>query len=290
MNDVLIPADDRRSRMISLLRNTLWSVASQVALGGLYTGPLSRSWIRVERRDMVLRGLGGGLDGARLAHITDLHCSTIVRDGYLRRYVDAINQMDVDFVAITGDFITTAQQHFARRVASVLAGLRPRIATVACLGNHDYGIWNPSKPGGRPGIADYVSRQLTQAGVTVLRNQWLTITRGSSTVQFAGLEDFWSLAYNARAALKLLRPDQPIIALCHNPDAAHELARRGAQWVLAGHTHGKSDIFCPTLLKDFVGGHYPLGNGGNLYVSRGIGHSRRSSQDRPEITLFTLRN
>jgi predicted MPP superfamily phosphohydrolase len=273
-----------------------WSVAGPVALGGLCTWRLERHWLRLERLDMPLRGLEPGLDGARLAHISDLHCSPIVREQYLRHCVDLVNSLEVDFVAVTGDMLTGPRQ-YARRVARVLRELSPRVATIACLGNHDYGLWHPRGLGGMRGLSEYVADQLTFADVFVMANESRIFCRHGAAIQFVGVEDYWSSRYNPPMAFEDVAPGVPVVGLCHNPDGAADLAGRGAQWVLAGHTHGNAvrdtrihDFVLPANHRHFYAGQYALGGGNHLYVNRGLGYARRVNLNaRPEITLFTLR-
>ncbi len=290
MNEILLSSRPYSQRIGELARKAFWLAAGSMALGGLQTAPVTQRCLRIERRGMYLRGLGHDLDGAVVAHITDLHCSPLIGDGFLSRYIDVINEAGADFVVITGDFITTGPTYFARRVARVLGRLRPRIAALACLGNHDYNSWRPGR-GGRSSLADNLSDELRRANIRVLRNECCVLRRGGSAVQFVGLEDFWTGRYNPRRAFENAHRYLPTVALCHNPDPSPELADLGAQWILAGHTHGKIDVFTPTSRADFVAGHYQLGDDRHLYISRGVGRSWRiKSDNQPEITLFTLRH
>lgn len=276
------------------LKRLVWSAAGTCALQGLCSWRFEKHSLRIEHRRMPLLGLGPEFAGTTIAHVSDLHCSPLVRKRYLHQCVDAINALSVDFVAITGDFITGSRL-YACRVARILSGLRPRVATVACLGNHDYGIYHPRGIGGKPGLADYLVEELTHADVFVIRNETRVFRRGAGALQFAGVEDYWSPQFNPYLAFDSARADIPIIGLVHNPDAAMQVAHCGAQWVLAGHTHGsrKSDLVnglvIPSTQPLFVGGEYSLGVGRRLYVNRGLGYARRlSSNSRPEITVFTL--
>lgn len=289
------PSGKRRKsrRKVSTLKKMLWSAAGKMALNGLYFGRLHTDWLQIERCPMPLTGLGKGFEGATVAHISDLHRSPIVLERYLRNCVEAVNDLEVDFVAITGDFITGTKR-YARGIGNVLKDLRPNIASVACLGNHDYGLVHPSGLGRMKGLAGYLTEQLTAAGVYVMLNETTLFHRGGSAVQFVGVEDFWSRKYDPHAAFAHARQQVPTIALCHNPDGAPDMISRGAQWVLAGHTHGRpakkravKHLFFPKRHKHFAVGHYEVGDG-RLYVNRGLGHGLRHSKLRPEITLFTL--
>ena len=289
MNELFFSPLMRRGNSGRLIRRMVWEAAKSCALGGLYPGRIEKHWFRVERLDMPLPRLGAAFDGAKLVHISDVHCSLIVLERYLRQCVDAINELDVDFVAVTGDFITHGR-YYARRVARILGKLSPRVATLACLGNHDYGVFFPSRLGDKHGLADYIAAELSHQDIFVMLNESRVFRRGSAAIQFVGLEDLWSSRYDVKRAFEQARRDLPTIALVHNPDAAHDAARHGADLVLAGHTHGsKLQRYMPTH-TDFHAGMYPLGDNKHLYVTRGISYGRRVNVNaRPEITVFTLR-
>jgi hypothetical protein len=243
---------------------------------------------------MPLAGLGKGFEGLTLAHISDLHMCAIVRERYLQHFVEAVNELGVDFVAITGDLVTGSRRA-ARKVARLIQRFQPRIATLACLGNHDYGVWHPGL-GPELALAQYLSGHLLDRGVRLMNNRSHSFRRDGAVLQFVGVEDLWTGRCDPREAFQKIDPSRPVVALSHNPDAAPQLASLGAQWVLAGHTHGKDTrnralrrAMVPSSHRHFVGGRYSLGGGKFLYVNRGLGHSqRRRANEKPEITLFTL--
>ncbi len=294
MNEIFFSAHARAEFNRSTIRRIIWNAASSLALGGLYTWKMDDHWVSIERRRMHLRGLGKAFRGCKLAHISDLHLSPIVREKYLMKFVDVINSLDVDFIALTGDLLTGLQRR-ARRVGRIVSHFKPNVATLACLGNHDYGVWRPGRLRNMK-LADCLCHALQDAGVHVMNNESHAFRRHGEVLQFVGLEDLWTGRYDAQAAFRKIHADRPTVALCHNPDCAHELAQLGAQWVLAGHTHGKDtrsgklrETFVPSAFPHYVAGQYHLGEDNHLYINRGIGYSRRQGHEhRPEITLFTL--
>jgi len=296
MNGIMLPSQLEFWPNKAFFKRLLWTAAGACALGGLYALRFEDHWVRIERHDMPLPALGDEFEGTTLAHVSDLHCSLIVRERYLRQCVRLINSMSVDFVAITGDFIT-GPRHYARRIAGILSGLSPRVAVVACLGNHDYGVFHPKGLGGIRGLAGYVAEQLARADIFVMLNESRVFRRGESALQFVGAEDYWTAHFNPELAFETVDAHLPTIGLVHNPDGAVSMARYGADWVLAGHTHGMSfrdtrlaDAVFPVDHKQFTAGRYPLSDDKCLYVSRGLGYGRRRRLNaRPEIALFTLR-
>jgi predicted MPP superfamily phosphohydrolase len=97
--------------------------------------------------------------------------------------------------------------------------------------------------------------------------------------------------------LSKLTPDEPTVALFHNPDGA-DLSAWGdfRGWILSGHTHGgqcKPPFLPPPLLpvfnKRYTSGAFDLGGGRFMYINRGLGHLLRVRFNvRPEITLHRL--
>lgn len=296
MNDVLLAPrggwTGRRS-----LKRWLWNAANSVSLGGMFTLGLDRNWLLVEQLAMRMRGLGPGWHGRRIVHISDLHASPIVLDKYLADCVQAVNALEPDLICVTGDLVTGGHP-YARRIVRTLGMLEPILATVVCLGNHDYGLMHPGGMGGIRGLADYIESLLApEPKIHLLRNDAVTfLAEDNSPLQFVGLDEFWTDRYDPDEAFARARPKVPSVCLVHNPDATPDLLARGARWVLAGHTHGKvtpdarlHEWVWPMRNKHLVAGHYELGPGQNLYINRGLGHARRISlQNRQEITVFTL--
>ena len=229
MNDIIFTSAAATEGRLPRLRTLFWTVAGSYA--GLYAGRISRSWIRFARLDMPLPNLGATLEGAKLVHISDLHCSPIVMEGYLRQIIHHINAENPDFVAITGDLVTGGT-HYAKRVARLLGELKATEARVACLGNHDFGIYHPRGHGHMRQLPGYLSRRLFDAGVHTLRNQHAIFRRGPDAIQFVGVDDMWSDGYSPDAAFAEAPKGLPTIALAHNPDSPpHDLTWRplGAQ-------------------------------------------------------------
>jgi len=255
---------------------------------GLYTWRIEPHWLEITRPKLPVRGLPKKLQGRTLAQISDLHVGPRVDDGYIRESFERVQELDPDFVAFTGDWITyrgLPEFEQLRRMADSFP--HGKLGTVGILGNHDYGFhWRMTE------VADQVSKIVGRAGVTLLRNEAATV----AGLQFIGLEDFWGPHFAPAAALAK-GVEGPTIVLCHNPDAADEPVWSGYQgWILAGHTHGgqcKPPFLPPPLLpvrnKRFTSGVFELAAWRRMYISRGVGHLLRVRFNvRPEIALFEL--
>jgi predicted MPP superfamily phosphohydrolase len=256
---------------------------------GAYTWRVEPHWVSVVERPMPLPGLPAGWEGRTLAQISDLHVSPRVDFDYLVSALRIVNGLKPDAVVVTGDFVSAASRERAEQVARLFEHLDPPpFGCFACLGNHDFGEhWSDAA------IAEELVRRVSGAGVRVLRNA-SEVVRGLRVV---GIDDMWGPTFPASGVLSKLTPDEPTVALFHNPDGA-DLSAWGdfRGWILSGHTHGgqcKPPFLPPPLLpvfnKRYTSGAFDLGGGRFMYINRGLGHLLRVRFNvRPEITLHRL--
>src|SRR5207247_1338102 len=79
-------------------------------------------------------------DGRTLVQLSDLHVGPEVDDDYLTGALDLASGLGPDLVVLTGDFMTCRLTEQIDKVGRILGHLKPaRLATLAVLGNHDYG-------------------------------------------------------------------------------------------------------------------------------------------------------
>lgn len=273
-------------------RTFLWTAGATAAGLAGYTLGVEPGWLEVVRRDLPVTNLPAALHGATLAQLSDLHVGPRVPDAYVRDAFARVAALRPDLVVVTGDALThrvaRGEAQFTQ-LRAVLAHLpRGRLATLAILGNHDYG------PGWRDlAVAARVHDELERAGARVLRNATHTV----AGLDVVGVEDLWSGRADVRAALAG-RAGQAALVLCHNPDAADVLDWGDYQgWILAGHTHGgqcRPPFLAPPILPvnnpRYAAGVVGAPGGRTLYINRGVGFTIQVRFNvRPEVTLFTLR-
>ena len=83
-----------------------------------------------------MSGLPAGLAGMRLVQITDLHIGPQLRGPRLARFVERVNRLDPDLIAITGD-IFDFDPSFIEDGCRELGKLRTRHGFYAVPGNQD---------------------------------------------------------------------------------------------------------------------------------------------------------
>lgn len=262
---------------------------SAPALAAAYAVGIEPRWLEFTQMDLPVEGLPRALDGKVLAHLSDFHVGPRVSDRYIVDALARTARYAPDITVATGDFIT--YRHYSVEHAKHVYQPFPRgrLATLAVLGNHDYGpAWSHA------GIAAEVSGVLRAAGVDVLRNE----TREVEGLCVVGLDDFWGPNFAPRPVLDAIDRTRPAIVLSHNPDTVDLPGWDGIRgWVLSGHTHGgqvKAPFLrapvVPVRNKRYTAGKFALAPGRSMYISRGIGFLVRvRCLVRPEVAIFTLR-
>jgi predicted MPP superfamily phosphohydrolase len=188
----------------------------------------------------------------KVALLSDIHIGGLAMDqGRLARIVGQTNALAPDLVLLAGDFVIGhSASGIGRRAAQLtapLASLRPRLGTIAVLGNHDY--WtNPQR----------ISSALWRAGVSVLDNQ----AQRAGPIVIAGVGDAFSGHDRPMQTLEAARRlSGPVVVLTHSPDLSPRLPS-DVRLVMAGHTH------CGQIMFPWgqpLSMHSPLAGGRRLY-------------------------
>ncbi|MBW2453002.1 MAG: metallophosphoesterase [Deltaproteobacteria bacterium] len=265
----------------------LYGASYGVALALAAWGVLvRRRWLRVVTIDVPVAGLGTAFDGYRIAQLSDLHVGSLCPPTWAERWVRIVNELDVDAVALTGDYVSSGVT-FHQAIAAALGRLQARDGVFAVMGNHDYF-----------GDGEPLMTLLREGGVVLLRNEHVTVERNGDHFCLAGVDDRFTERTDIAAALAGRDPDLPLIVLVHDPTAFLPLADRGAALVLCGHTHwgqlavpGASRRFnYARLSQPFCAGRYER-RGAQLYVTPGLGTTGPPLRigTWPEITVLRLR-
>ena len=264
------------------------SSAAVAAAAGLYTWRVEPHWLEIVRRALPIRDLPPALAGRTLVQFSDIHVGNRVSDAFVIETFERVGALKPDIVVITGD-LSSYHRELVPQLRSVYQHFPlGRLATLAILGNHDYGpSWS------HPEIADAVVSAVTPFGIRVLRNE----VQDVGDLQIAGLDDLWADRFEPPSALARLDRQRAALVLSHNPDTVDLPGWDGYQgWILAGHTHGgqcKAPFLAPPLLpvrnRRYVAGELALAGGRRLYINRGLGHLIRVRFNvRPEVTAFEL--
>ena len=239
-----------------------------------YSGVKETQTLSTERVDFGLPRLGPGLDGLRVAQLSDLHFGPYTGEVEIRRAVAAVNAAAPDLIVLTGDYVTSTWLfHLGRRTgkeivpcAELLRELRCPLGVYAILGNHDWGVG-----------ANFIAGTLTDAGIRVLRNDAVPIERDRARMWLVGVDDVMFKAADLDRALSDVPRGEPVLLLAHEPDFADEAARYSIAVQLSGHAHGGQIVlpgvgapYLPPLGRKYRRGLYTVRNM-CLYSNRGLG-------------------
>src|SRR5258708_15953959 len=170
---------------------------------------------RVSEHDISVRGLDPRHDGVRAAQLSDIHVGNLTPAAHVRAAVDAANAAAPDLIVLTGDYVCWRRSE-AELAGVQLAGLRaPRV--LAVLGNHDYFTWGA-------GVASALARN----GYEVLRNQTTVADVRGAPLAIVGVDDPVTRHDDLDAAFAGAPAGVTRVALCHAPDRAPDVAKRGA--------------------------------------------------------------
>ena len=181
----------------------------------------------VHQADIALLGYPENTPPVRVVLISDLHVSgPDMPPSRLTEIGNQINALNPDIVAIAGDFISDkaiATRHYTYREALVpLARLKPRMGTVAVLGNHDH--WRSAEQG---------RSELRRVGIAVLQNEAMRL----GPLAIGGVDDYYTAHSDAdKTAAMMDHLGGAQIVLTHSPDV-FPIMPGNAKLMLAGHTH-----------------------------------------------------
>ncbi|MCA9676349.1 MAG: metallophosphoesterase [Kofleriaceae bacterium] len=237
--------------------------------------------------DVHIPGLDPRHDGLRIAHLSDVHVGRFTPRAHVRAAVEVANAARPDVVVMTGDYVSWSRQEIPM-AEEQLAGLRAR-RVLAVLGNHDYFT------SGR-----FVTAALERNGYEVLKNRHSVVDVDGAPLSVIGIDDPITRHDDTDAAFAGVGRAGTRVVLTHYPSDAGELAGRGADLVLSGHTHG-GQINVPRItyrIMDRIGlryrrGLYDVGERGRLYVTPGVGfvgmRLRAGHGTAAEVAILTLR-
>jgi hypothetical protein len=242
---------------------------------------------RVSEHEVRIAGLDPRHDGVRVAQLSDVHVGNLTPRAHVRAAVEAANRAAPDLIVLTGDYVCWRRSE-AELAGEQLAGLRaPRV--LAVLGNHDYFTWGSG-----------VRAALERNGYEVLRNRTTVARVRGAPLAVIGVDDPVTRHDDLDAAFAGAPAGVSRLVLCHGPERGPQIAERGAQLVLSGHTHG-GQIFVPGVtdrLMKRIGMHYRRGvyelpARATLYVTPGVGFSgiqrRMGEGTHAEVAVLTLR-
>lgn len=241
--------------------------------------------------------------GFKIVHLSDLHGALYGRDN--EELVREIRRISPHIIFMTGDMADSSPYGVPRlkNLCSQLCGDYP---VYGVLGNHEQEL--------EQDVRNPLLKSLKKMGVTILENEWRTISRQGASIRLYGLvtpmkyyknilkEYQWGVKFTAEDTRKLLGEGEVScykILLAHNPLYYPAYRDWGADLTLSGHIHGGiiripklGGLLSPdlTLFPRYDGGHFKE-QGKDLVVSRGLGnHFLVRVLNPPELVTIVLQS
>lgn len=227
----------------------------------------ARRRARVVDVDIPIVDLPEGLQGFSIAQISDIHVGPTIKRRYLDAIVDAVNRLDADLVAVTGDLVDGSVSKLSAHTEP-LSRLSARHGTYFVTGNHEY-------YSGAPAWVE----ELGRLGLRVLNNEHVVLDHAGAQIVIAGITDYSAHLFypeqrsDPHGAIAGA-PAAPKILLAHQPRSAFAAAGAGYDLQISGHTHGGQ--FWPwnhfvRFQQPFTAGLRHV-DGLLVYISRGTGY------------------
>ncbi len=265
----------RRAALKGVLATTIGALTG----AGTYGVAYERHRIGLTEAKLPVSGLAPGLDGLRIALITDIHHSRMVPAADVSAAVSLATAARPDLIVLGGDYVTWGDRKYVGPVADLLAPLKAPHGVYAILGNHDD---DRDMPGA-----------LIAKGFTVLKDQRTRLTIRGEGLELAGIR-FWTRKPGDVARV-LRQARDTVILLAHDPRRLQEAASLNVPVVLSGHTHG-GQIVVPGL-GAIARRQFPVIAGTarrentSIFVSRGVGtvYVPIRVNCPPEVAMITLK-
>ena len=241
-------------------------------LAGLFTlvGLINaRRRAKVRSVNVPIADLPASLHGFTIAQISDIHIGPTIKREYVAAIVDAVNRLDADMIAVTGDLVDGSVKQLSVHTQP-LSRLSARHGACFVTGNHEY----------YTGVSGWVA-ELRRLGLCVLMNEHVVLRHKGGVVVVAGVTDYSAHHYDRAqqsdpaAAIAGAPTDAAVkLLLAHQPRSAFAAEPAGFHLQLSGHTHGGQFwpwTFFVRLQQPFTAGLRRLGSLW-VYTSRGTGY------------------
>ena len=231
-----------------------------------------------------------------IAQVSDLHNAELGEEN--SKLLELLSEVEPHIIVLTGDLIDS--RHTDIEIALDFAGKAAQIAPVYYVsGNHE----------ARVPEYEELKMGLTEAGVTVLENQKVQITRDGESITLMGIQDpsfrtdylfgdAESISWQAISGLQN-ESDGFTVLLSHRPELFDVYVDTGIDLVFSGHAHGGQfrlpfigGLVAPNqgFFPKYDAGRFDEGNT-TMIVSRGVGNSIIPFRinNSPEIVVVELK-
>ncbi|WP_291649143.1 metallophosphoesterase [Clostridium sp.] len=232
----------------------------------------------------------------RIVHISDLHNKMFGKEQ--SKILEKIEKLSPDIIVVTGDLIDRRRYNLDKAM-DFINGVIEIAPIYYVSGNHE--AWS--------GKYDKISERLIEAGVNIIDDTKLELTKENSTIYILGVSDPSFLTTNYIDGTDISNIEGNLsnwssiegfkILLSHRPELFDIYSKNNMDLVFSGHAHGGQiripflgGIIAPNqgFFPKYTSGSYSSGKT-TMFVSRGLGNSLFPVRvfNRPEIISVTLK-
>ena len=252
--------------------------------------------LEVNEYEIVSDRIPEAFSGFRIAQVSDLHNAEFGEGN--EKLIELLSQTNPDMIVITGDLIDS--RHTDIEIALEFARQAIKLAPVYYVsGNHEARVHE----------YEDLKMGLAEAGVIVLEDQKVQITREGESITLMGIDDpsfqedylFGDAVSVTSSALSELQneSDRYTVLLAHRPELFETYVDAGVDLVFSGHAHGGQfrlpfvgGLVAPNqgFFPEYDAGLFSEGST-TMIVSRGVGNSIIPIRfnNRPEIVVAELK-
>ncbi|HDS09072.1 MAG TPA: metallophosphoesterase, partial [Firmicutes bacterium] len=220
---------------------------------------ISRFSLHVKEVKLEYEGLPEQLNGYTIIQISDIHLGALTTVDWFAEITEKINLAKPDLIVITGDLIDQDICDY-KEYCNLLRSLNAKDGVFIIPGNHEY----------YAGFT-YFERVVNEGNLTLLVNENKKINR---FLYIAGIDDpagrqMKNTKPDVEKAIKGIGTDKFLIFLTHRPEYFDDVYNKGADLVLAGHTHAGQIFPNDLIIRFYMKYHFGLykKNGSYLYTT-----------------------
>jgi hypothetical protein len=252
-----------------------WRVDTAVGVLALAVLSTTIGFVNARRRarvvtvDVPIEDLPAELEGLTIVQISDIHVGPTIKARYVEAIVDAVNHLNPDVIAVTGDVVDGSVAQLASHTEP-LGRLSARYGAYLVTGNHEY----------YSGAAQWIA-EFERLGLRVLMNEHVVLEHRGAEFVLAGVTDYtaehFDSSHRSDPAAALAEAPGHVrlkVLLAHQPRTAHAAAGAGFTLQLSGHTHGGQFFpwnFFVRFQQPFTAGLAKI-DALWVYTSRGTGY------------------
>jgi uncharacterized protein len=253
----------------------------------LITGGFINALIpHVKNYDINIDKSAGGLNGLRVAAVSDIHLGSIIRKRSLKKLSDILVSLKPDLVLLLGDIVDGEMGPVLRGdLLKYFSCPKCSDGLYAITGNHEF-------IGGAKKTIPYIESK----GIRILKDEVVSIDGG---IQLIGRLDRDSKRFFGKDRITLselihgIDVSRPVILLDHQPFELDESEKYGVDLQLSGHTHNGQMWplnYITGMIYELSYGYMKKGKT-QFIVSSGFGiwGPRVRSASRSEILLLNIK-